>query len=54
MRSNPIYRNATGIPHRLGTIVYTCMLNAKGGVEADLTVSVMQPSKGINHFFYIK
>lgn len=29
-----------------GTTVYTCMLNAKGGVEADLTVSVCEGGQG--------
>ena len=29
-----------------GKTVYTCMLNKKGGIEADLTVSVLQPGSG--------
>ena len=29
-----------------GRTVYTCMLNAAGGIEADLTVSMIQPGSG--------
>ncbi|CAG0880074.1 unnamed protein product [Darwinula stevensoni] len=28
-----------------GTTVYTCFLNKKGGIEADLTVSILKPEK---------
>ena len=29
-----------------GKTVYTCMLNAAGGIEADLTVSMIEPGSG--------
>ena len=29
-----------------GRTVYTCMLNAAGGIEADLTVSMIEPGSG--------
>ena len=29
-----------------GSTVYTCMLNKRGGVEADLTVSAIEPGSG--------
>ena len=29
-----------------GATSYTCMLNARGGTEADLTVSVVEPGDG--------
>ena len=30
----------------LGSTVYTCMLNKRGGVEADLTVSAIEAGNG--------
>lgn len=33
----------TGPPSRPGSTVYTCMLNARGGTESDLTVSRLAP-----------
>ena len=30
----------------IGSTVYTCMLNRHGGVEADLTVSAIEPGSG--------
>ena len=33
-------------PVILGSTVYTCMLNKHGGVEADLTVSAIEPGPG--------
>lgn len=32
----------------VGTTTYTCMLNKAGGVETDLTVSVIKPGRGIS------
>ena len=29
-----------------GKVAYTCMLNSQAGIEADLTVSVLQPGSG--------
>ncbi|XP_043191499.1 sarcosine dehydrogenase, mitochondrial-like, partial [Amphibalanus amphitrite] len=29
-----------------GSVVYTCMLNNRGGIESDLTVSVLEPGQG--------
>jgi len=31
-----------------GSTVYTCMLNKHGGVEADLTVSAIEPGSGVH------
>jgi sarcosine dehydrogenase len=28
----------------VGTVVYTCFLNQKGGTETDLTVTILDPS----------
>ena len=33
----------------VGSTVYTCMLNKDGGVEADLTVSILNPGTGSAH-----
>ena len=32
-----------------GSVIYTCMLNARGGVEGDLTVTVVEPGDGRPH-----
>ena len=32
-----------------GSVIYTCMLNARGGVEGDLTVTVIEPGNGQPH-----
>ena len=36
----------------IGKTVYTCMLNKKAGIEADLTVSIMEGENGVNHITY--
>ena len=32
-----------------GSVIYTCMLNARGGVEGDLTVTVVESGDGRPH-----
>ena len=32
----------------IGKTIYTCMLNKKGGIEADLTVSIIEGNNGVS------
>ena len=38
---------------QVGKTVYTCMLNKNAGIEADLTVSVLEGQDGVSGFFTI-
>ena len=33
----------------VGKTIYTCMLNNKAGIEADLTVSIIEGKDGVRH-----
>ena len=45
-----VFSNQMQVP--VGKTVYTCMLNKRAGIEADLTVSVLGSEKVINHLFF--
>ena len=37
---------------RIGSVTYTPLCNSRGGVEADLTVTKLQNSKGENYYYF--
>ena len=37
----------------IGKTIYTCMLNNKGGIEADLTVSIIEGKDGVSQKYFI-
>eukprot|EP00095_Tigriopus_kingsejongensis_P011884 maker-scaffold410_size180147-snap-gene-0.32 protein:Tk11884 transcript:maker-scaffold410_size180147-snap-gene-0.32-mRNA-1 annotation:"sarcosine mitochondrial" len=43
-----IFSNSVNAQQQSGQTIYTCMLNQKGGIEADLTVSVLEASEAVH------